>query len=398
MGAMTTRSPDHPTSPSAGTTTAAARLLEAARGLYHELDANAAALAPGQAMDRASLDALARAGLLGPMVPRDTGGAELALVDVVEIYSEISRADGSTGWCHFASDVAATFFGAYLPDSGARRVFADGVPHMAGQFAPNGTALVDGDELVLSGDYQFGSGIAHAQWAGAGVLTTPEDGTDPAYLFACFPAEAVELQGNWDVLGLQATASYDYALDGVRVPADQSFDFFAPTVHRGAPRYSLGVIPLTALGHAGWALGVTRRMLDETIAIAAGTTRMGAPSSLADSERFLFELGALEGRWQAGRAWVRQAAVAAEDEAERHGAVSDLTANLVRESCRHVNQGGADIARQLYLLAGTRALRDGPLQRCFRDLHAGSQHFFASPSAAVDLARSLIAHASPAAT
>ena len=68
-----------------------------------------------------------------------------------------------------------------------------------------------------------------------------------------------------------------------------------------------------------------------------------------------------------------------------------VTANLLREACRHVNQGGADIARQAYLLAGTRALRDGPIQRGFRDLHAGSQHFFASPSAAIDLATSLLA-------
>ncbi len=52
-----------------------------------------------------------------------------------------------------------------------------------------------------------------------------------------------------------------------------------------------------------------------------------------------------------------------------------------------------DIARQAYLLAGTTALRAGPVQRCFRDLHAGAQHFFASPSVAVDLARTLLAEA-----
>lgn len=66
------------------------------------------------------------------------------------------------------------------------------------------------------------------------------------------------------------------------------------------------------------------------------------------------------------------------------------TANLLRQACVHINRGGADIAREAYLLAGTRALRDGPLQRAFRDLHAGSQHFFASPASTIDLARSLL--------
>ena len=366
--------------------------LDAARDLFEVLDKAAAATPDGEPMLRSSVDALAVAGLMGLMVPKAAGGQELPLADIVDVYEEVARADGSTGWCYFAADLTAAFFGAYLPDEGVEGVFSDGIPVMAGQFAPNGTAAIDGDELVLTGDYQFGSGIAHASWAGAGVLTTPDDGTDPAYLFACFPAEQADLRGNWDVLGLRATASYDYAVRDVRVPPSRAFDFFAPVVHRGGPLYALGVLPLTAAGHAGWALGVTRRVLDELAAAAAGTTRLGATSSLADSERFLYEYGVLEGRFRAGRAWVREVLVDAEAEAARDGAVSEVTANLVREACRHVNQGGADIAREAYLLAGTRALRDGPIQRGFRDLHAGSQHFFASPSAAIDLARSLLAH------
>lgn len=48
----------------------------------------------------------------------------------------------------------------------------------------------------------------------------------------------------------------------------------------------------------------------------------------------------------------------------------------------------AEVAR---LLAGTTSLRDGPLQRCFRDSHAASQHFLASPAATPDFARDRIA-------
>ena len=58
-----------------------------------------------------------------------------------------------------------------------------------------------------------------------------------------------------------------------------------------------------------------------------------------------------------------------------------------------VNRGGAAIAEQAYLLAGTRALRDGVMQRCHRDLHAGSQHYFASHAASIDFARTTLAHA-----
>ena len=44
----------------------------------------------------------------------------------------------------------------------------------------------------------------------------------------------------------------------------------------------------------------------------------------------------------------------------------------------HVTREGADIVREAYLLGGTSALRDGPLQRCFRDIHAAGQHFMMS--------------------
>ena len=118
-------------------------------------------------------------------------------------------------------------------------------------------------------------------------------------------------------MGLRATASYDYALRDVHIPRHQAFNFFEPIVHRGGPLYALGVLPLTAAGHAGWALGVTRRVLDELASIATSTTRLGATSSLSTNERFLYEFGVLEGRVRAGRAWVREACTAAEAEAAR---------------------------------------------------------------------------------
>ena len=68
-----------------------------------------------------------------------------------------------------------------------------------------------------------------------------------------------------------------------------------------------------------------------------------------------------------------------------------LLANQTRQATVFLTQEGADIVREAYLLAGTTALRDGPLARCFRDIHAGSQHFFASTAATLDMARDLLA-------
>ena len=365
--------------------------VETARSLFAELDA--AATGP-------ALEAIAAAGLYGISVPKEVGGVDLPLVEVVEVWAELARADGSIGWCAFAADSALAYFGAYLPDSGIERLLAEApagrLPFAAGQFAPNGVAVQDGDvpgggDWVVDGEYQFGSGILLAELAGAGFFATPAGGGDAAYLMGCFPVAGIEPRGNWDVLGLRATQSIDYGVHSVRIPADCAFDFFAPVVHRGSAKHHLGVLPLTAAGHAAWALGVARRMLDELMAIAAGKTRMGAASSLADSEHFLIELARLESRHRAGWSWVMDACEQAEAECEASGEfVSVPTANLLRQACVHVNRESVAIAREAYSLAGTGALRDGPMQRCFRDLHAGTQHYFASDAPSLDFARTLL--------
>ena len=87
----------------------AATHLDAARDLFDLIDAAAAATPAGEPMPRSSLDALVDAGLLGLMVPREVGGQELPLADIVDVYEEVSRADGSAGWCYFAADCTAAY-------------------------------------------------------------------------------------------------------------------------------------------------------------------------------------------------------------------------------------------------------------------------------------------------
>jgi len=363
--------------------------LESARDLFDTISANAERTAP-EPVPTETIDALVDADLHAISTPKEVGGIELPLVEQMDVLAEVSRADGSAGWCLLANAVTIAFFGAWAGDDFARDLFADGVPLAAGQFAPNGTAVPAGGGYTVTGDYSFGSGINHSTWVGAGTLTEEPDGADSRFLFALMPIEDVELRGNWDVLGLQSTASYDYAVRDAFVPEQATFDFFAPVRRRGSPAFDLGVMCLTAVGHAGFAIGVTRRVLDELIAVGKGKHRMGAAVPLKDSERFLYTLGVLESRFRAAEAWVRNTVEAAEASAVA-GAPDPSAINACRQATVFLTQEGADIARQAYLLAGTTGLRDGPLQRGFRDLHAGSQHFFASDAATLDLAKELMA-------
>jgi alkylation response protein AidB-like acyl-CoA dehydrogenase len=231
---------------------------------------------------------------------------------------------------------------------------------------------------------------------GAGFLVHPPEGSDqPArYLFGVVPKADAELRGNWDVLGLAATASWDYGIDAAFVPEGATFLFAAPTRHRGGPVFELGVMAQTAAGHAGFAEGVTRRALDELATIARTKVRMGAGTFLKDDERFLHALGTLESRFHSARSWMRESFAQIEQTVVTTGRLDPILNNRVRQATVHITQEGADIVRQAYLLAGTTALRAGAMQRCFRDIHAGSQHFFASPASTFDYARDVMAAAS----
>ncbi len=351
-------------------------LLERARTLRPVIDAAGAAAAStgATALSQEVVDACFEAGLYGALSPRAVGGAELPIDDCLEVFAEISYADGSVGWSLMAGATGACFFGAYCGDSFTDEMFAGGVvPVVAGQFAPNGTAVSNGDGFHLTGKYSFGSGVAHADWVGGGAFTAPPEGQQAEFRLMMMPRSAVELLGNWDVLGLRATSSYDYSIDA-QVPADATFEFFSPTRYRGGPIYDLGVIILTEIGHMGWTIGVVRRAIDEAVAIAKVRARMAAPSVIADDPRFRYEFAMGVSRFEAAETWCRQAFQTAEQAAEAGSGRDPVLATNVKQSATLLTQEGLALVRSLYEWCGTEALRDGPLQRCFRDMHAGSQH------------------------
>jgi alkylation response protein AidB-like acyl-CoA dehydrogenase len=365
--------------------------LAAAKKLRGLFDENAEKF-PDEPVRPESIQALVAAGLFGVMTPKEVGGAELPINDVIDIFAEVSRADASTGWCLMAGASAVGYFGAFAEQSFVDGFFADGIPLVAGQFAPNGTGVPEAGGHRITGDYRFGSGIHYAEWVGAGFLVHPEAGSDAPveYRFGVVPKSEIQLKYNWDVMGLGNTASYDYEMRDCFSPPGSSFLFAAPVRLRGGRIFELGVIALTAVGHAGWAIGVGRRALDELRAIAKTKVRMGAGSFLKDSERFLHELGTLESRLRSASAWVHESFRDLESEVEETGKVDVEKNNVVRQATVHVTQEAADIVRGAYLLAGTTGLRAGALQRCFRDIHAGSQHFFASPASTQEFARDLM--------
>jgi alkylation response protein AidB-like acyl-CoA dehydrogenase len=114
--------------------------------------------------------------LLRFLCPRELGGDEADPVTQVEVLEALARVDASASWVVGNLALGSAYVRAFLPAGSAQRIFAKGVPPMAGMNAPRGQAEpVDGGYRV-NGHWAFGSGIHHAEW----VFAAPFVSSQPA--------------------------------------------------------------------------------------------------------------------------------------------------------------------------------------------------------------------------
>src|SRR5215471_20291397 len=133
-----------------------APILQASGGKSEEL----ATLAPE------AVSALREAGLFHLKLPAVMGGAEADPVTEMMVLEEIAYHDFTSGWCTMVGATAVGSLGAFLPQAGLDRVFANGnIPTASISFFPAGRAVrKDGGGYELSGRWRFNSGIRHAEW------------------------------------------------------------------------------------------------------------------------------------------------------------------------------------------------------------------------------------------
>lgn len=342
------------------------------------------------------VDALWRTGLMTYMNPEAAGGSEPSFGDMLDTWQRMAYLDGSFGWIGIANLPSSAACAAYLPDEGFAATFgsAERVT-MGGQFAPNGQGVrVDGG-YRLTGKWNFGSGTGHSQFVCAGFLPMVDGAMavdaagDVVLMTAVIPRDEITFTDGWFVQGLQGTGSYDYEVTDLFVPDARVFDLFAREPHRGdAPAFRMGLMSITAAGHAAWALGVAESMLDDVRDLARTRVRMGDMTSLAHKPTFQAGYAHHLGMWRAARHLVFDTYTQAEALVAAGGDVTvDLRADLRIAAC-YATDACREVAQWAHLAAGTVAIRDGNrIERAFRDLYTGTQHAFIGEKVSIDAAQ-----------
>ena len=326
------------------------------------------------------LDALEQAELFKIMAPRCLGGMEADPLLVIEALRKLSYFDGSTGWYCQAAVTGPAVAGAFLGDRAVEEIFCSrGRPTCAGQAAPTGKAERVKDGYRISGSFSFGSGTPNASWIvggyilhDKGAVVLRENG-QPIMLIAVVPRSKVEFLGNWDVLGLRGTGSYDFRVVDQVIHGDFAFDAGNPEQRRGGPLYRMGFMAIPCLCHSGFALGCTARALDEWAQYARKKRRMPS-GTVSEMETYQKDLALSHARLRSADAYVRNTF---EDLylAAGHGHITEELKLDVRLCASNVISAGAQIGQLAFTSSATTALRNGSkIQRCFRDLQAGNAH------------------------
>ena len=358
----------------------------------HKVVAAAAALAPQIRATRDEIEtarrlpaplvrALAQAGLFQLNLPRTMGGPESDPLTSFRAVEELSRIDGSVGWCASTS-ISGSSFGGWLPADVGRALF--GQPpdvRIAGSNRPEGQArIVDGGYRV-GGRWEFASGIDHANWLACtcevvddhGPRLTP-DGT-PEIRTLLVPAEAATVHDTWSVMGMCGTGSHDFVVDDVLVSAEHTFSILDPPLDAGPlyhPRLFMVVIRAP---FGGIALGIARGAMDAFVELATHARSSSSATLLRERPLVQTTVAQAEVIISAARAYLLDAIGTAwtavcdgKPDPGREIAEARLAiTNAFRESVRAVDL--------LFHAAGTNAIyRKHPLERFFRDIHAAVQH------------------------
>ena len=337
--------------------------------------------AAGQ-LSQASSDALHDTGITKMKLPACLGGFEADLVTQFEVLEALAMVNSSAAWCAMVGATSLGMPGAFLPDGGVKKMFANGnAPKGAIVIMPTGTAVpVDGG-YQLNGRWAFASGVHHAEWISAHVMVTKKPQTEPSLFMFSFPASAIEIHDTWRVLGLRGTGSCDISVTDLFVPDDCVWEVGVQAPQRGGHLYELGIPAFVAYEHAAFALGVARAALASFTQTAINKKRGYGPDAkgLGDRDTVRRFIGRSDLALRAARQLAIELNQQAMDVIELGEPIDTQLAIEIRAIATYCTEVAANIVNEALRHSGAGSIYEkSDMQRYLRDINVAAQHLMVS--------------------
>lgn len=244
---------------------------------------------------------LKRIGLYRAAAPARFGGEPLAPAVFLEKIQRISAVDGSTG--SVASFANALVYLGALPLATQAEIYADGPDVVfAGGLYPVQPVVATERGYLVNGRWKFATGCMAADSVGVGVRFDERSSAPGVPGVAVLRPGQVEIVDDWDVVGMQATGSFDLVVRDVEVPHEWTFvRGSAPTVDEPLFRYPTIAYAAQALCVVG--AGIARAALDFAIEVGAGGTGVTGAPRLVDRAYYRTGVAEAEAALRSARAY-----------------------------------------------------------------------------------------------
>lgn len=363
------------------TVASGAEALAKVRALLPDI---AAADEPSEAARHLSddiVDKLRASGLFGLIMPKSLGGSELGFADLVRVTAEIGAVSGSAAWV-FGVLAGHSWLINLFPEQAQNEIMSDPTTLIGTVFRLGGEVVEHEDGYRLTGgNGRFCSGIDYANWVIVGNAVKKADGKMEPRFFVV-PKTDIQVVDDWQTMGMRATGSRSIRIDNAFVPAYRSCslaDMLAGStpgaqVHRGAI-YRMPFADLAPFSIVGAPLGVARGIVRRFADDLGGKLGKAEALEVAEQSATLARIAECGAETDAALALVLADAEMV-DRASDPADISPLQRAQIPRNWAFAVQRARHAANRVFEVSGGSAIYDGnQMQRMFRDLNAGAQHF-----------------------
>ncbi len=373
---------------------AAQPVLEAVAELLPNLRERAQEAEDARAVPAESVKELQDAGFFRLLQPARSGGLEADPLTFYQAVRMIASACGSTGWVASVIGVHAWQLALFPPAAQDEVWGDDAATRMSSSYAPTGRARLAEGGYTLNGRWSFSSGCGHASWVLLGGIVTDAEKNPVDFRTFLLPISDYQIDDVWDTVGLRGTGSNDIVVRDAFVPEHRSLGFGDVTKCacpgqevNDAPLYRIPfgsvfscTITTPIIGMATGAYDAHVAYQRERVSTAyLGQKAAEDPFAQARVARAAAEIDA---------AWLALGHNMTELMGHARAGVPipmPLRLRIRRDQVLGTERsvGAVDL---LYENSGGRALRSGtPIQRCWRDVHAGRAHAINDPERALSM-------------
>ena len=357
--------------------------MRRARELVPVLRERAEAAEAARQMQKETLDDLHRTGLLRFHQPKRWGGMELPFVALFDVPAEVARGCASTGWN--VANLGVHHWMLALYDERAQQEVWGANPDVvipSGIAYPQGRGRrVDGG-LIISGHWNFSSGVDHGDWNMLAVMVRDGDRVVD-HRMCLVPRSDYEIVDDWHVLGMRSTGSKSVRATDVFVPEHRALSMY---LARGGAEFPgarvndnpIYQVPLSALGShclAGAGVGNAQAALELTIEAIKERSTSNAAMRMRDFQAVQLRVARAGAMVDLARLSIRTDCIEAERIASE-GRAPTLEEKLrFKRNVAYAMERCTEAVDTLHALAGANGLYDRyPIQRLFRDQHALAAH------------------------